>query len=158
MYILLIVLHALAGVLAFASGCAVIRPPVEVRGARFRLYLGSLGALVVFLVAAITSHWAELGTVPRVIYAALTGLGLFMLWQAWRARTDPAQGAAYVERVGFTLIALFDGFVIVGAIDLGAPVWLVLIIAVAGVLVGRGAVARVQRSVVGPAITGVRSA
>ena len=150
MYLLLIVLHALAGVLAFASGCAVIRPPVDVHGVRFRLYLGSLVALVVFLVAAIASHWANLDTMPRLIYAALTVLGLFMLWRAWRARTAAVQGASYVEHVGFTLIALFDGFVIVSAIDLGALIWLVLVIAVAGVLVGRWAIARVQASRYGP--------
>jgi hypothetical protein len=43
---------------------------------------------------------------------------------------------AYVESLGFTLIALFDGFVIVSAIDLGAPIWLVLGIGVLGVLAG----------------------
>jgi hypothetical protein len=38
--------------------------------------------------------------------------------------------------VGFTLISLWDGFVIVLAIDLGAPGWLVAVLAVLGVVVG----------------------
>ena len=147
MYVLLIVLHTLAGLLAFSFGCAVIRPPEDTRGVRFRIYLGSLVALVVFLVAAIGSHWPDLATMPRVIYIALTGLGLFMVWRAWRARTAPVQDERYVEHVGFTLIALFDGFVIVSAIDLDAPVWLVFVIAVAGVLVGRRAIDRVKATV-----------
>lgn len=144
MYILLIFLHTVAGLLAFGFGCAVLRPSADVHGVRFRVYLGSLVALVVFLVAAIGSHWPELATTPRVIYVALTGLGLFMVWRAWRARTAPVQDERYVEHVGFTLIALFDGFVIVSAIDLDVPVWLVLVIAVAGILVGRRAIDRVK--------------
>ncbi len=147
MYILLIVLHTVAGLLAFGFGCVVIRPTEDTRGVRFRIYLGSLVALVVFLVAAIGSHWPDLSTTPRVIYVALTGLGLFMVWRAWRARTAPVQDERYVEHVGFTLIALFDGFVIVSAIDLDAPVWLVLVIAVGGVLAGRRAIDRVKATV-----------
>jgi hypothetical protein len=50
-----------------------------------------------------------------------------------------------IELVGFTLIALFDGFVIVTAIDAGAPGWLVGVVAVAGVLFGRRLVALAHR-------------
>lgn len=146
MYILLIVAHTVAGILAFAAGCAVIRPPADVRGIRFRLYFGSLVALVVFLVAAIGSHWADLATPTRVIYMLLTGLGLYMVWRGRQAQTAATQDGRYIEHVGFTLIALFDGFVIVSAIDLRAPTWLVVSIAIAGVLIGRREVARIQRS------------
>jgi hypothetical protein len=45
----------------------------------------------------------------------------------------------YMEHVGFTLIALWDGFVIVLAIDLGAPGWPVIVLAVLGVVVGNRA-------------------
>lgn len=147
MYIALIILHTVAGLLAFGFGCAVIRPPVDVAGGRFRVYFWSLAALVIFLVAAIASHWPDLAATPRLIYVALNGFGLCMVWQAWRARTAGVQGERYVESIGFTLIALFDGFVIVSAIDLDAPIWLVLIIAVGGVLVGRWAVERVKAAV-----------
>ncbi len=149
MYILLIVAHTVAGVLAFAAGCAVIRPPVDVRGVRFRVYFRSLVALVVFLVAAIASHWTDLATPARVIYTVLTGLGLYMVWRGRQAQTAAVQDGRYIEHIGFTLIALFDGFVIVSAIDLHAPTWLVVSIAIAGVLIGRREVARLQRSSVG---------
>jgi hypothetical protein len=46
--------------------------------------------------------------------------------------------------VGFTLIALFDGFVIVRAIDLGVPIWLMLAIGALGVLAGRLDVLRLK--------------
>jgi hypothetical protein len=45
----------------------------------------------------------------------------------------------YMEHVGFTLIALWDGFVIVLVIDLGPPGWLVGVLAVLGVMVGNRA-------------------
>ena len=46
--------------------------------------------------------------------------------QAWRRQ--------FVAAVGFTLIALFDGFAIITALDAGAPGWAVAVIAVAAVL------------------------
>ena len=42
----------------------------------------------------------------------------------------------YMDHIGFTLIALWDGVVIVLAIDLGAAGWLVGVLAVLGVVVG----------------------
>jgi len=43
---------------------------------------------------------------------------------------------AYIGHVGFTLISLFVGFLIVGAIDLDVPGWLVGVVAVGGVAGG----------------------
>lgn len=42
----------------------------------------------------------------------------------------------YVNHIGFTLISLFEGFIIVSGIDLGAPGWLTAVVAVLGVVVG----------------------
>lgn len=42
---------------------------------------------------------------------------------------------------------LFDGFVIISALDLGAPTWLVLAIGLLGIVVGRYALGRVKKSV-----------
>jgi len=42
----------------------------------------------------------------------------------------------YIDHIGFTLISLFEGFIIVSGIDLGAPGWLTAIVAVLGVVVG----------------------
>jgi hypothetical protein len=83
------------------------------------------------------------------LYAGLLGLGLYMVWRSahaglrlhargdgWRPR--------YLDDIGFTLIALFDGFVIITAIDLGAPAWLVIAIAVAGIAAGNLAMHRVK--------------
>jgi hypothetical protein len=42
----------------------------------------------------------------------------------------------YVDHIGFTLISLFEGFIIVSGIDLGAPGWLTAVVAILGVVVG----------------------
>jgi hypothetical protein len=41
-----------------------------------------------------------------------------------------------IDHIGFSLISLFDGFVIISAIDLQAPGWLVAVIAVGAVALG----------------------
>jgi hypothetical protein len=74
-----------------------------------------------------------------------------MAWRGWQAllhlRSPMGSWRAdYIDDVGFTLIALFDGFVIVSALDLGAPICLTLSIAVLGILAGRYAVQRVQEA------------
>jgi hypothetical protein len=147
----MIVLHAAAGVTAFVAGCLALSPPAADRRARwlFRVYLVSLGLMVVFLLGAMAAHWRQLGTAEQVIFAGLFLLGLFMAWRAYAAwgllrRRPGTWRLPYMEHVGFTLIALWDGFVVVLAIDLGAPGWLVLVLAVLGVVVGNRALHRAE--------------
>ena len=51
----------------------------------------------------------------------------------------------FITLQGFTLIALFEGFIIVTVIDLGGPGWLVGLVAILGVLVGRWAIGVAER-------------
>jgi hypothetical protein len=74
-----------------------------------------------------------------------------MLYRAYRAyqaleRRGHGWRMSFVDHLGFTLISLFDGSVIVGAIDLGAPVWGVVLIAVTGVLAGIYTINRTKAS------------
>jgi hypothetical protein len=144
----LIGLHAASGVACFAAGILALaqdRPGSW----RYPTYLGGLVALVVFMVGAIAVDWSGLDPGGRGVYLGLAALGLFMLWRGghagrrlhgrrtgWRPR--------YLDDIGFTLISLFDGFAIVAAIDLGAPVWLIVAIAVLGVLAGVWGMSRVK--------------
>lgn len=127
-----IALHAAAGAIALLAGCASIT-----RRALFGTYLWSLAAMEVFLLAAIAAEWTVLDTGSRVLFAAFAGLGLFMMWRAEQARRmrpgrSPRPSAQYVAHVGFTLVALFDAFIVIAVLNIGAPVWLVI---AAGVLV-----------------------
>ena len=136
----LIWLHATAGVIAFAAGILCLRL-TSAGSWWFRGYLAALVGLVVFMVAVVAVDWLGLDLASRLIYSGLIVLGLYMLWRGWRARTALLVQKAswrpeYLDHVGFTLISLFDGFVIVAAIDLHLPGWLVALVAVAGVAGG----------------------
>jgi hypothetical protein len=142
----MIILHAAAGVAAFVAGCLALFPPAAEQRAQqlFGVYLVSLGLMIVFLLGAMAAHWQQLGTGEQVIFGGLFLLGLYMGWRALAARgllrrRSEQWRLPYMEHVGFTLIALWDGFVIVLAIDLGAPGWLVIVLAVLGVVVGNRA-------------------
>ena len=76
-----------------------------------------------------------------------------MVWEADRARRflrrapaamSPARSGAYVEAVGFTVIALLDGFAIITALDLGAPGWMVATVGILVVLLARPVVAAIR--------------
>lgn len=131
-----IVLHAASGVVAFATGCFAIR-----RQALFRYYFWSIALLDIFMVISVAIGWRDMSTTARSVFSGLIVLGGYMMWRAVQAsRTRPSAGsppsAAYLDHLGFTLIALFEGFAIVAAIDLGAPVWLVVAIGLGGLIVG----------------------
>jgi hypothetical protein len=111
-----------------------------------------LVVLVVTLVLAIVFDWRGLDTGTRVAFTLLTGLALFMLWRAERAgrlvgHTSVGARQALIGDVGFTLVALFDGFVIVSAIDLDLPVWAVVVIGAIGVIIGHRATVAARRNV-----------
>jgi hypothetical protein len=148
----LIILHATAALVCFTAGVLSLGLRTATSG-RLRLYLASLLAMLLFMAVAIAVDWAGLDPTARLIFLGLGGLGLYMAWRAGRAATrlrrqDPGWRPRYLDDIGFTLVALFDGFVIVAAIDLGAPVWLVILIAVVGVGGGIQAMNRVKARLV----------
>lgn len=131
-----ITLHALAGLIAFGSGVVALR-----QGRWFYLYLSSLAGMAAFLLLAVAVTWAELGSEERLLFAAFVVLAWVMVGLAVGARGLRPEGSArpgstYLDRVGFTLVALFDAFTVIVVLDVGAPVWLVVasgvVIAVAG--------------------------
>ncbi len=146
---LLIDVHAAAGVAAFALGFIVLRPHSTLLPRTFRAYLGTLWMMVSFLIVAVVVDWGSIGMARRVLYGGLSTLALYVGRRGWQAHGERVEGAPdqsqYIEDVGFTLIALFDGFVIVGALDLGAPVWLVVTVGALGIFLGRLGVRRVKR-------------
>ena len=104
-------------------------------------YLGSLTAMLAVVAGAIAVSWGGLGAAERLVFTGLSGLGLYMVWRAGRARSrlarrEPGWRQRYLDDIGFALISLFAGFVIVSAIDLNAPGWLVAVIAAAGIAGG----------------------
>ena len=133
--------HAACGAAAFVFGLVGLRPRAKGVPTMFRPYLGALWLMVVFLIVVVGIDWMNLGPIDRSVYGALTLLALYTGWRGWRALRNLQSRATgwkgnYIDDVGFTLIALFDGFVIISALDLGAPTWLIAIIGILGILVG----------------------
>jgi len=144
-----ITLHAGSGVVAFGAGCAALR-----RRQWLVAYVVALVGLVLFLSVVVAIDWWGLNTTARALYCALLALGVYMLGRAVRARRLASDRGArasvrYLDHIGFTLVALFDGFAIVAAVDLGAPGWLVAVIGAAGAGVGHLTIQRHKRTLDG---------
>ncbi len=140
-----VVLHALSGLIAFGLGIAALR-----QAHRFDPFLAALVAMAVFLAAAVARSWTDLDDGTRVVFAGLGVLAAVMLVRAVaaRGRIRPAgqpPHPAFVGHLGFVPISLFNGFVVVAVLDLGAPVWVAVAAAVAGVGLGHVALAPERR-------------
>jgi|SRR5690348_1013233 len=148
---LLILAHAACGLIALVVGVVVLRPQAAHVTPLFHVYVGALWLMVVFLVAVVALDWPTLDIGGQALFGALTLLALYVGWRGWRALQrlrNPVGNwrSGYIEDVGFTVIALFEGFIIISALDLGAPVWLVLIIAALGIVAGRYGIQRAQET------------
>lgn len=145
---ILIALHAAAGVVAFGLGCLALR-----RGRVFPGYLGALVAMAVFLGLAVAVGWGANDTVTRIIFSALIGLAAFMVSRgvlAGRVRPEgrARPSAAYVEHIGFTLVGLADGFLVVTVLRLGAPGWALAATGVGVALLGHHALGATRQRLV----------
>lgn len=137
-----IALHAICAIAAFFVGLILIFQPIGRRQLQLARALVALLVLMgVFLVIAILSHVTSLPTTTQFIFGALVLLLVYMIWRAVQAVNiltgrQPADQLSVIDHIGFVLISLFDGFAIVAALDLGAPGWLVAVIAVGAVVIG----------------------
>ena len=150
----LILLHAATATIAFFAGILlIVWQAYPTNQAVFRIYLWTLIGMTILLAGAILVFWDEYTDVERIVFPALLGLSLFMVIRGWGAGLVLAtrQGSwelGYIEHIGFTLISLFEGFIIVSGLNAGFPWWLVTLIAVLGLLVGRWSIARMKRRLV----------
>jgi hypothetical protein len=141
---ILIAVHAFGGILAFITGAMVLPPPVRQHVNRrwmFNLFMAALAILLVPLYLVNSVDWPQLVFVQQAAFSGLGILGLYMAWRAIQAyhvlKTQINEWQPeYMDHMGFNMIALFEGFIIVAAIDIGAPDWLVGVIAVIGLIGG----------------------
>ena len=142
--------HALGGLIAFGLGCLVLHPQQKEESAVFRAYFFSLWVMVLLLALVVGVDWAQLPSVNRFTFGGLTLLAFYTGARGWQARRLLYSRAAdwkgdYIAHIGFTLISLFDGFVIVGALDMNAPSWTVGTVGILGVVVGISTINLVKR-------------
>jgi hypothetical protein len=145
-----IVLHATAATVALLAG-AVALPA----GRLFEVYRWGQIGMVATLVPALAIAWPGYPLATRIAYGGLLVLAVVMFVRATLAgRMLPsATGgptARYIDHVGFTLIALSDGFAIVALLRAGAPAWLVAGTALAVIAVGHFALVAAKARLVHP--------
>lgn len=147
LHTILIVLHALAGVISFIAGCVVVFSQNHRFDRRlFRLYLWALIAMTVFLAGAMIAWWSVYTSIEQAAFAGLFVLGLYMLYRAFESRSllqtqQSDWGSTPIQHIGFTLISLFEGFIIVTFINLRTAGWIIALVAILGVVIGRRMIA-----------------
>jgi hypothetical protein len=148
----LVVIHAASGVGGLITGLATLPPPRpgDNRGWVRRLYTICIAILIASRVALVAIDWGSLEVGTRIAFGALTGLGAVMMFRIARAqRVASARGAnweqRYIDHVYFTYISLWEGFVILPALDLPLPQVTVPVVAIAVLVVGHTLIARYKR-------------
>ena len=137
-----IVLHALSATGAFLVGVALLFQSNALRQLQLaRALVVLLILMAAFLIVAILTHLTILPLSKQIIFGGLFILLMYMIWRAIQAvntlkKQQQADQLKVIDHVGFVLISLFDGLVIVSALDLQAPVWLVAVVAVGAVVLG----------------------
>src|ERR1700737_4141990 len=132
-----LIFHVAGGVLGLAIGLFSFHPPDTRRfplGLR-RLYAAALVVLAAFLVAIVAVDWSTFAATPRIVFTVLIGLAaviLIRLFLAFGLAGQQSRGwqIPYVNHIYFTYLSLWEGFFIVGLVDLGAPAWVVGAVAV----------------------------
>lgn len=143
----LIGLHAASGGIALIAGLVAHRGRVL-----FAVYWWALVATIVFLVAVVAEEWSRIDALSLVLFAAFAVLGAYMIGRAELARRIQPAGAPpsprYVEHVGFTVVGLFDAFIVITVLNVGAPVALVVAAGVLVAVAGHFAIHAVRARVV----------
>lgn len=136
-------LHVAGGVLGLLLGGFALRPPQtkHFRLALRRSYSAAILVLAVFLAGTVLVDWSGLDGTQRIVFTLLVGLAALIVarvFLAFRVAQQQPQGwpTTYMNHIYFSYISLWEGFFIVGLLDLGAPVWLVAVVAMAVLILG----------------------
>lgn len=119
LHTLAVAVHALAATVALAAG--VVALPA---GRGYGLYRAALAVAAAALPVALAAGWATTEPVLRAVFAGLVVLAAVVVVRGVRAgahRPGPGRhpDRAWLGHVGFTLVALVDGFLVVTALRLG---------------------------------------
>lgn len=135
----MIILHTICALVCFVTGFALLSTKkVKQHPWLYTLFVYSLLGMIIFMVSATYSHWSDLTIGERIAFSILPFLGLYMLYRAKLAMTNLTHNRPlkYINDIGFSLISLFNGFVIVALIDLSAPPLLIPVVAIVGTMLG----------------------
>jgi hypothetical protein len=104
------------------------------------------------LIALITVDLPDLDAGSRIAFTALTGLGVVMAYRLIRSRREASAQPEgwqerYIDHVYFTYISLWEGFVILPALNLPLPQVSVPVVTIGVLLIGHALIARYKTRV-----------
>lgn len=137
-----VLVHAAAAVAALGLGVAALRSPRLLRA-----HTVSIVIMAAALPVAIALRWAERAPATTAIFSALTVLAVVMIVRAVLAERSAHLGRrrAVLSHVGFNLIALVTGFLILPAMRSGLGPFAVVATAVLVPVVGSTALHLLRR-------------
>jgi hypothetical protein len=145
----LVVIHVTAGVGGLLAGLAALSPPLPTDNRRWvrRLYLLCIVILLASMLVLVMVDWNDLDVASRIAFGALIALGAVMGYRLGRAyQVASAQESKwrerYVDHVYFTYISLWEGFVILPALNLPLPQLSVPVVAIGVLLIGHALIGR----------------
>lgn len=142
-HFILLALHIFTGLLSFFCGLIVFKKLEG--GWPFSIYVWSMLAMSATLVGSVIWNWYHSNVFTQIVYGIIC-IGMFYAnFRSFEARHKEAYRYStwrldFVIDIGVTLIVLFCALVILAAIDLVLPIWLVVLIVAATILVGRKAI------------------
>lgn len=138
-----IILHAVTATVCSLAGIVLVVSTRFATSRRlFAVYWWMLVGMVLSLVGAMVAYWNVYTPGSRLTFSGLLLLALYMVYRGHRARrvleARPAGWRQdHIEHIGFTLISFFEGLVIVAILNLGGAIWLVVLVAALGIVLGR---------------------
>jgi O-antigen/teichoic acid export membrane protein len=142
-HFLLTVFQAVAAVISLLAGYIVVKNIRRKYSSwLFTTYLWALVATVVALVAVIAWNWLRLTVALQITYIILGLLSFYAVFRGFQAQHKQFHRYTgwrleFIDDVGFTLVFLLVGFVMLGSIGLGWPAWAVVLVSIAGIAGGR---------------------
>ncbi len=150
----LVAIHIAAGLGGLAAGLATLAPPAPSDERRWvrQIYLACILTLFVSLVGMIAVDWAGLDVAARFTFSALAVLAAVMIYRLARARGEASTREAgwkerYINHVAFSYIALWEGFVILPALNLPLPQVSVPVVAIGVLGIGHTLIGRYKARV-----------
>lgn len=139
-WLVLVVLHAFFALICFTTGFILLSPARAKRyPAAIKLFVVSLIGMIIFMVTATISHWNEITATERIVFSGLPLFAMYMLYRgiiAAKKLKGEGNPIEYIDDIGFSLISLFNGFIIVALIDLNASPLVVFTAAIAATFIG----------------------
>lgn len=141
-YTILLVLLTIAATISLLAGFVIV---TYIRrwyyDWLFNTYLWALIAMAITLVATTAWGWGHLTLTSQIIHVALSVVSLYAVYRGFVARHKHLYRYTgwrldLIDDVGFTLVFLLTGFLVLVAVNLHLPIWAIIPLCIIGIVSG----------------------